>query len=52
MTNVGNERGESESIEGLQMMADGLMKRYEVHEGEQQPPHLLYTDRDSCSSKL
>ena len=60
MTNVGNERGEvvtsvlteSESIEGLQMMADGLMKRYEVHVGEQQPPHLLYTDRDSCSSKF
>ena len=58
VTNMGNERGEvvtsvlteSESIEGLQMMADGLMKRYEV--GEQQPPHLLYTDRDSCSSKF
>ena len=55
---MGNERGEvitsvlteSESIEGLQMMADGLMKRYEV--GEQQPPHLLYTDHDCCSSKF
>ena len=58
VTNVGNERGEvvtsvlteSESLEGLQRMADGLMERYEL--GEQQPPHLLYTDRDCCSSKF
>ena len=54
-TNVGNERGEvvisvlteSESIESLQRLADGLMGRYE--RADQEPPHLLYTDRDCCS---
>ena len=54
-TNVGNERGEivisvltvSESSESLQSMAEGLVKRYE--EARQEPPQLLYTDRDWCS---
>ncbi len=54
-TNVGNERGEvvvsilteSEGIEGLQKMADGLIERYQ--QAEIEPPHLLYTDRDCCS---
>ena len=54
-TNVGNERGEvvisvlteSESIESLQRLADGLMDRYE--RAKQEPPPLLYTDRDCCS---
>ena len=43
---------ESESLEGLQRMADGLMERYMYKLGKQQPPHLLYTDRDCCSSKF
>lgn len=56
-TNVGNERGEvlvslmttSESISNLQMMANGLMDRYE--KANQLPPAVLYTDRDCCNSK-
>lgn len=54
-TNVGNERGEvlisvlteSEGSPALQRVADGLIQRYE--RAKQQPPHLLYTDRDCCS---
>ena len=54
-TNVGNERGEvvisvlteSEGINGLQKMAEGLIKRYQ--QAEVEPPCLLYTDRDCCS---
>ena len=54
-TNVGNERGEvlisvlteSESLDSLKKMADGLMERYE--KAGQPPPMLLYTDRDCCS---
>ena len=55
-TNVGNERGEvvisvlteSENSEALQRMACGLMERYEM--AYQDPPRLLYTDRDCCST--
>ena len=51
-TNVGNERGEvvisvlteSEDIIALKRMACGLMERYEM--AGQDPPRLLYTDRD------
>lgn len=54
-TNVGNERGEvvvsvlteSEGCESLQRMAEGLVRRYE--KARQEPPQLLYTDRDCCS---
>ena len=55
-TNVGNEKGEilqcvlttSESLDSLQMLANGLMDRYEKH---QQPhPLVLYTDRDCCTT--
>ena len=50
-TNVGNERGEivmsvlteSEGMEGLQKMADGLVARYRG--AGKAPPSLLYTDR-------
>ena len=55
VTNVGNERGEvvmsvlteSEGVEGLKRMADGLMERYE--KAGEAPPKVLYTDRDCCS---
>lgn len=55
-TNVGNERGEvlislmttSESLSNLQIMADGLMDRYE--KANQPHPAVLYTDRDCCNS--
>ncbi|XP_065905191.1 uncharacterized protein [Dysidea avara] len=54
-TNVGNERGEiltsvlteSEGLDGLRPMAVGLIRRYE--KAKQDPPKLLYTDRDCCS---
>ena len=54
-TNIGNERGEvlqsvltsSEGIVDLQRLAEGLMDRYE--KAGQDPPALLYTDRDCCS---
>ena len=54
-TNVGNESGEivvsvlteSEGSESLQRMAEGLVRRYE--QARQEPPQLLYTDRDCCS---
>ncbi|CAB4040037.1 Hypothetical predicted protein [Paramuricea clavata] len=57
VTNVGNERGQvlnsivttSESIASLQPLADGLMSRFE--KAGVQPPVLLYTDRDCCSSQ-
>ena len=53
-TSVGNERGEvvhtiittSESIPSLQKLAVVLMERYK--NGGQQPPQVLYTDRDCC----
>ena len=53
--NVGNERGEvvvsvltqSKGSESLQRMAEGLVRRYE--KAGQEPPQLLYTDRDCCS---
>ena len=31
----------------MQRLADGLMGWYE--RADQEPPHLLYTDRDCCS---
>ena len=51
-TNVGNERGEvvisvlteSEDNVALKRMTSGLMERYEM--AGQDPPRLLYTDRD------
>ena len=54
-TNIGNERGEvlisvltqSESIESLSNMANGLVDRYT--KASVDPPILLYTDRDCCS---
>lgn len=54
-TNVGNQRGDilvsvlttSESPDHLKEMADGFMKRYS--EACQEPPRVLYTDRDCCS---
>ena len=54
-TNVGNERGEvvisvlteSEDNVALRRMACGLMDRYEM--AHQDPPKLLYTDKDCCS---
>ena len=54
-TNVGNERGEivqcvltvSEGAEGLELMASGLMDRYE--KAMVDSPKVLYTDRDCCS---
>ena len=54
-TNVGNERGEevisvlteSEDNVALRRMACGLMDRYEMV--CQDPPKLLYTDKDCCS---
>lgn len=54
-TNVGNERGEvvisvlteSEDNVALRQMACGLMDRYEM--ARQDPPKLLYTDKDCCS---
>ena len=54
MTNVGNEYGgvlqsivsSSESNESLQLMADGIVDRYERANVSQ--PILLYTDRDCC----
>ena len=57
-TSVGNERGEvvhtimttSESIPSLQKLAVGLMQRYK--NGGQQPPQVLYTDRDCCSQGI
>jgi hypothetical protein len=57
VTNVGNERGQvlnsivttSESTASLQPLADGLMSRFE--KAGVQPPVLLYTDRDCCSSQ-
>ena len=70
-TNVGNERGEvlvsvlieSEGLEGLQSMANGLIQKfaqkfvvclmihvsYKVRESKARSPQLLYTDRDCCS---
>ena len=53
-TSVGNERGEvlltvltsSEGAPALKPLADGLVRRY--REAKQQPPILLYTDRDCC----
>ena len=55
-TSIGNEKGEviqcilttSEAIPTLQRLADGLMERF--RRGNQQPPILLYTDRDCCSN--
>ena len=55
-TNVGNERGEvvisvlteSEDSEALRRMVCGLMDRYVM--AHQDPPKLLYTDRDCCSA--
>ncbi len=55
-TNVGNERGEvlisilteSEGSEGLRPMALGLMQRY--RQAAVEPPLVLYTDGDCCSS--
>ena len=55
-TSIGNERGEiiqcilttSEAIPTLQRLADGLMERF--RRGTQQPPILLYTDRDCCGN--
>ena len=38
---------ESEGSESLQKMAEGLVRRYE--KARQEPPQLLYTDRDCCS---
>ena len=54
-TNVGNERGEvlisvltqSEGTEDLKQLAEGLMDRY--GRARQEPPQLLYSDRDCCS---
>ena len=54
-TNIGNERGElvisvlteSEDSKALRRMACGLMDRYKM--ARQDPPRLLYTDRDCCS---
>ena len=54
-TNVGNKRGEvlistlteSESIESLQNMADGLQHRY--NRANEDSPKVIYTDRDCCS---
>ena len=56
-TNIGNERGEvlisvltqSESVESLSNMANGLMDRY--IKASVDPPILLYTDRDCCSQQ-
>ena len=53
-TNVGNERGKivvsvitsSESMAALKPMADGLVKRFK--DAGQQPPQVLYTDRECC----
>ena len=55
-TSVGNERGEvlisvltaSESNQSLQRMADGLVQRYKT--AGREPPQVLYTDRDCCST--
>ena len=55
MTNVGNKRGEivvsvltsSEAAAALQLMADGLIRRYSLH--HQPPLKVLYTDHDCCS---
>lgn len=54
VTNVGNEKGEvlnsvvtaSESMASLQMLADGLVSRFE--KANVPPPALLYTDRECC----
>ena len=40
----------SESIPSLQKLAVGLMQRYK--NGGQQPPQVLYTDRDCCSQGI
>ena len=55
-TSIGNERGEviqcilttSEAIPTLQRLAECLMERF--RRGTQQPPILLYTDRDCCGN--
>lgn len=55
MTNVGNEYGaivhcvvtNSESNDGMEKLADGIVKRY--MNAHVDPPILLYTDRDCCS---
>ncbi|KAI8517519.1 hypothetical protein Bbelb_035360 [Branchiostoma belcheri] len=54
-TNIGNERGQvlqsvlttTEGKDALEAMASGLMKRY--RDAGQDPPVLLYTDRDCCA---
>ena len=54
-TNVGNERGEivvsvltqSEGMNDLQRLANGLMDRYE--KAQEPQPILIYTDRECCS---
>ena len=55
VTNVGNEYGaivqcivtNSESVEALKKMADGIVSRYKSANVD--PPFLLYTDRDCCN---
>ena len=56
VTNIGNERGEvlnsvvttSESMQSLQGMVDGIVDRFS--RADVDPPVLLYTDRECCSS--
>lgn len=56
VTNVGNEYGQmlmsvlTDTGDGLQDMAEGLMNRYK--EAEVSSPQVLYVDRDCCSQRM